>query len=80
MSDKLKTALIRALRTYLVVAGPLLIGVASSDQISNFAAWKVAAASGIPALLAFLWRYYLDPTAIPSLVDLDQKKMVNQKV
>lgn len=79
MSDKLKTALIRALRTYIIVAGPALIALASSDNVFDFTAWKVALASGIPAVLSFAWRYFLDPTTIPSLVDLDQKKMVDQK-
>jgi hypothetical protein len=72
VSIKLKAALVRALRTYLVVAGPALLAVASSANPFDVAAWKVAAVSGIPAVISFLWRYFLDPSPVPSLKDADQ--------
>ena len=74
MSDKLKAALVRALRTYIVVVGPVLIAIINGSNPFDLAAWKAALLSGIPAVLTFAWRYFLDDTNIPSLVDADQKK------
>jgi hypothetical protein len=71
MSIELKAALIRTLRTYIQVAGPALIALAlanlSGQQPLDFAAWKVALLSGVPAVISFLWNRYLDPSSVPSL-------------
>lgn len=71
--NKIKAALVRALRTYLVVAVPAILAVLnSSGPLDDVSAWKVALYSGVPAALSFLWRTLLDPSPIPSLKDADQ--------
>jgi hypothetical protein len=58
-------------RTYLQVAGPALIALGlaalSDNEPIDFAAWKVALLSGVPAVVSFAWNYWLDPSKYPSL-------------
>lgn len=67
-----QAAAVRAIRAYIVVAGPFLIATAQNTGPTDISAWKVALWSGVPALLTFLWRAFLDPSKIPSLKDVDQ--------
>lgn len=70
MSPQVKSAVTRALRTYLQVVVPALLTLLTdAGPVQDIEAWKVALWSGVPALVAFLWRLYLDPSSVPSLVD-----------
>jgi hypothetical protein len=73
MTANLKNALIRTLRTYLVVAIPALIAVLTTTGPVDWSAWKVALLSGVPAALNFLWITVLDPSSLPSLTVPDKK-------
>lgn len=63
---RVKDACIRAARTYITVAGPAFLALAT-NSVWDVAAWKVALMSGVPAALAFLWRLIVDPSPIPSM-------------
>ena len=70
-------AIIRALRTFIgaflaLVPAQALLGWASGSQPIDTSALRGAAVAGIAAVIAFIWRAYLDPTAIPSMKDSDQ--------
>jgi len=67
MTTKTKDAVRRALRTYIQVAGPAFLAIVAGADPFNLAAWKVAALSGVPALVAFAWRQWLDDSPVPSL-------------
>lgn len=71
-TSHIEAAAVRALRAYIVVAGPALIATAQNTGPTDLSAWKVALWSGIPAVLTFLWRALLDPSKLPSLRDVDQ--------
>lgn len=69
----IQVALVRGLRTYLAVAVPaVLLLLADTGPSTDISAWKVALWSGIPAVVSFAWRAFLDPSSIPSLKDGDQ--------
>ena len=69
MNARLKSALIRTLRTYLQVAVPAILAVSTDTGPIHIDAYKAALLSGIPAALAFLWRVLLDPAPVPTLAD-----------
>jgi hypothetical protein len=74
----LNPAVVRALRTFvqtfLAVYGvPAILGALSGSQPLDLSALRSAAVAGFAASIALLWRLYLDPSLVPSLVDSDQK-------
>ena len=69
MNARLKSALIRTLRTYLQVAVPAVLAVSTDNGPIHISAYKAALYSGVPAALAFLWRAFADPTPVPTLAD-----------
>ncbi len=70
MTPKVKSALIRAARTYLQVVVPAILSLLTdAGPVADVSAWKVALWSGVPAVVAFFWKYYLDASPIPSLED-----------
>jgi hypothetical protein len=71
VSIELRAALKRMIRTYIQVAGPALLALGlaalNGDEPLDFNAWKVAALSGVPAVVSFAWNYWLDPSPLPSI-------------
>jgi hypothetical protein len=48
---------------------PQLLAWISGSTPLDVTALRAAAAAGIAAVIAFLWRTFLDPSGVPSLVD-----------
>lgn len=73
MKSHIQVAFVRAIRTYLVIVVPAFLALLGDEgPVTDLAAWKIAAYSGVPAALTFLWRAFYDPSPIPSLKDADQ--------
>lgn len=77
MSPTMKAAVTRAVRTFvaafLAVYGvPQILDWASGTTPLDTSALRAAAVAGIAAVISYLWRQFLDPSGIPSLVDADQ--------
>ena len=68
-SGTLRSGIIRALRTYIVVVGPALLSLASGTGPVTIDAVKVILWSGVPAAASFLWRVLIDPLPVPTLAD-----------
>lgn len=76
MSPDTKSALVRAIRTVLQVA----IGAAVTWAVTRIPAlsdWSdeltVALWAVATVAVAFVWRRFIDPTGVPSLVDPDTR-------
>lgn len=74
MSPKLKSALIRAARSFIgafIVVYPVagLIGVLNGTNPVDWSLARSAVVSGGIALAAFVWRQWIDPLPVPTLVD-----------
>lgn len=70
----LKSAALRAIRTFvqafLAVWGvPQILGWLSGSQPLDVGAARAALVAGVAAVIAWLWRTFLDPSPIPSLND-----------
>lgn len=70
----LQQAVLRAVRTFIqafliVYPGQALINWAVGTGELDMDLLRAAAVSGGIAVLSFLWRMFLDPSRVPSLVD-----------
>ena len=70
----LEQAVLRALRTFVqaflvIYPGSALIGWATGQVSLDTNMLKAAAISGAIAALSFLWRFFLDPSRVPSMID-----------
>lgn len=70
----LQQAVLRALRSFVqaflvVYPGQALINWAMGNGALDTNLLRAAAISGGVAVLSFLWRYLLDPSRVPSMVD-----------
>lgn len=77
MNPHFEAALIRGVRTFvaafLAIYGiPAILGAADGSQPIDTTALRGAAVAGFAAVIALLWRAFLDPSGIPSLKDVDQ--------
>lgn len=77
MSATTKAAIVRGVRSFVaaflvIYPVPLLIDAASGENPVDWSLARAAAVSGGVAVVSFLWRQFLDPSPIPSLVDADQ--------
>ena len=74
MSPNLKSAVIQGVRAFIgafIGIYPLtnLVGSLGGSQPLDVAALRSAAAAGLVALVMFLWRLFVDPLPVPTLVD-----------
>lgn len=70
----LQQAALRAVRSFIqaflvVYPGQALINWAMGTGELDTNLLRAAAISGGVAVLSFLWRYFLDPSRVPSMVD-----------
>lgn len=70
----LQQAVMRALRTFIqaflvVYPGQALINWAMGNGALDMDLLRAAAVSGGIAVLSFVWRYFLDPSRVPSITD-----------
>lgn len=70
----LQQAVLRALRSFVqaflvVYPGQALINWAMGNAALDTNLLRAAAISGGVAALSFVWRYFLDPSRVPSMVD-----------
>ncbi len=74
MSPQTGSAIKRAVRTFvqaaLAVYGiPQLLQAASGSAPVDVSLLRSAAVAGIAAVVAFAWKQWIDPSALPSLTD-----------
>lgn len=77
MSPHFEAALVRGVRTFVqgfiaVYGIPQILDALSGSSPVDVSVLRSAAVAGIAAVVAVLWRAYLDPSSIPSLKDADQ--------
>jgi hypothetical protein len=75
----LQQAVIRALRSFVqaflvVYPGQALINWAMGAGELDTNLLRAAAISGGVAILSFVWRYLLDPSEVPSMIDTPAKR------
>lgn len=72
-----QVAVVRGIRTFvaafLAVYGvPAILGSLAGSQPIDVGALRSAAVAGFAAVIALVWRAFIDPSPIPSLKDGDQ--------
>lgn len=75
----LQQAVLRAVRSFIqaflvVYPGQALINWAMGTGELDTNLLRAAAISGGVAVLSFVWRYFLDPSKVPSIIDTPAEK------
>jgi hypothetical protein len=75
----LQQAVLRAVRSFIqaflvVYPGQALINWAMGTGELDTNLLRAAAISGGVAVLSFVWRYFLDPSKVPSIIDAPAEK------
>lgn len=74
VDPKWVSAFKRAVRTFVIAflaiyPASALIGAASGSQPVDTNALRAAAVSGVAAVIALVWRAFIDPLPVPTLSD-----------